>query len=1036
LEESRRCCQPVVASSLRLGLFVCLCCAALPGGHGVVIKKVGSLLVQPKFKRHHPFRSGWFGGGDIVEDDDAPMANHSATCFESFPAPERGSTVCPEACPFMRYDQDKVCHWKCITEHHCYHAPNQPLGVADKATGLCTVCRVAGCARCTRKAQECAECKEGFDTLSDGSCVPESRFVWRLVYLVLLAVVLLVAAWMLVLPFRTPVNTRVVEEALLHRSFAKVRHEEGSHKLYPLRTNLCSEFIPSGGVGIMLHFRFEKFALYWSIFVTLAMGSVAWWHHQLDAADILVMAPQHEEALEACTNLTEEDQADLENMRKAFLVATCIVYGVSTLGALAFAVFQRQKYVEIDEQTSTMEDFALFCEGFPVESWGSSLEKQPGQMSLEEEYTNFFRSAGWGDSVLGVSIAWNIDDKQEIVEDLLTVASARMEVKRGHADTRMAALCTLEPRCSPRLSDAESGEDAPISSRGNGIAHHVSKAPHRFCRLDVEGILLGESPLGEKGTERLERDHTAEELKELFELQTTGCVFAVFKKRSDLDRALKTPLQKFKGEHEISFQHLECDAATVLWTGFSTTIWERVKHVVKGILGMGVMMLVWATCFYGPYAYYVLSWNKVAGASQGMNDWSGFMQNTLLGLVITIGNQAVYAGCSNTAEKCQFTNRDSRDMLNVVLYTFAVTLNTIFDLALVLLMAHGWQQDSGLDEEALIRNPSMQHALFVQLVGYIYPGTILIPFVIEPLVTVTIPFYLFMWLIRSRKEVDRVHAEQLMVCPPFDLNRYGDIIINMALCSLIFFLTSVNIWWLFVQLTSASLIIYVWDHYKYIRESQRTMFASKDMDICGQYLMVMPCSILAGAFAFKFQGGQAMVRGWDRHEFFTMRMEWLIVIGAIIVHAILHLLILRFVVPKLVRESEAEADPYEEVAKNICCNWFNSNPVQCLRSSYHFVHDPPHVFDVPGKGHLHMANHEIHAYYEAPEFEEEHSLFQEALSEVRQTLDYVKQEAKLALTHLQQSIKSIGSSRSARSRVSSKNLAAEQTEPEDSDLTP
>merc|ERR1740121_3228265 len=126
-----------------------------------------------------------------------------------------------------------------------------------------------------------------------------------------------------------------------------------------------------------------------------------------------------------------------------------------------------------------------------------------------------------------------------------------------------------------------------------------------------------------------------------------------------------------------------------------------------------------------------------------------------------------------------------------------------------------------------------------------------------------------------------------------------------------------------------------------------------------------------------------MVRGWDRGEFLSVRMEWIYVFAAMLVHSVVHLALLYFVVPRCVDECEPVPCSYEEVARKSSCNWFNANPVHCLRSLHHYCHDPPHIFDYPGKGHLHKANVDIHAYYEAPDFEEEQSLVQDLLCEVK-----------------------------------------------------
>jgi len=513
-------------------------------------------------------------------------------------------------------------------------------------------------------------------------------------------------------------------------------------------------------------------------------------------------------------------------------------------------------------------------------------------------------------------------------------------------------------------------------------------------------------------------------------MRTTGGTFVVFCTNGDMLKALQTPLPKFRGVHEIRVRHMDCEPATVLWDGFGVTHAERLVQIVKGIFGLIMLMIAWAVLFWGPYTYYVLSWTKVGGSTQYMEGIGGFAQSTILGLLITVGNQAVYAACGYIAQSCRFKTTDSRDKLSVVLYTFAVSINTVLDLGLLTYMAHGFQQDSGMNESAFVRNPSMQHALFVQLVGYIYPGTILLPFLLEPIAMCLAPYYLFSWLIRSRPDVTFSRAEKCLECPNFDLNRYGDIIINAVLCSLIFFLTSVNIWWMFAQLVTSSVVIYVWDHCRFLRESQRTEFATNSMDVCAQYLTVFPCAVLAGALAFKYQGGQAMVRGWDRETFLNVRMEWIYVVISMLAHAVAHILLIYFVVPLFVREVEPEPCTYVDVAKESSCNWFNANPVHCIRSLHHYGHDPPHIYDYPGKSHLHKINPDIHAYYEAEAFEQEQWIFSDVMHEVKSARDDVSRRLILWRSDVTHEVASARDAVSRRFNDWTSRVSSPRAEPE------
>merc|ERR1719375_2954131 len=353
-----------------------------------------------------------------------------------------------------------------------------------------------------------------------------------------------------------------------------------------------------------------------------------------------------------------------------------------------------------------------------------------------------------------------------------------------------------------------------------------------------------------------------------------------------------------------------------------------------------------------------------------------FLQGTMLGLVITVGNQIVYYSCNALSDWARFRDRDKRDYFEVLYYSAAITINTIMDLWLVIVLAHGYMQDSRADTEAMIRNPTMQQALFVSLVGYLYPGTLLIPFMLEILPMGVLPYYLGIWMIRSKKHVRRSDAEKCLMCCPFDFNRYGDIMVNVVLVILCFFLTSVNLWWIFFWLFISSAYIYAWDHYRFLRLCSETHFNAKHMEVPSQYMSAVPCALLGAAFVFKLNSdknafGGTGVSKEDLKDFWKYGV-FLCSFGAFLAHLVFHCLMLRLVFPRpapVVEDREQNAITYKEVAETCPCNYFNSNPVHCLRSRDVYGHstdeDPPHVCYDIGKHYLQSRNEKINALYQA-----------------------------------------------------------------------
>merc|ERR1712014_294213 len=85
----------------------------------------------------------------------------------------------------------------------------------------------------------------------------------------------------------------------------------------------------------------------------------------------------------------------------------------------------------------------------------------------------------------------------------------------------------------------------------------------------------------------------------------------------------------------------------------------------------------------------------------------------------------------------------------------------------------------------------------------------------------------------------------------------------------------------------------------------------------------------------------------------------------LLAHLSIHWGFIYFAVPRLGRaEHLPTAERYEEVASKVPANFFNSNPIHCLRSAYVHRHTPPCVPYRLGKEHLQRRNTSIGLYFE------------------------------------------------------------------------
>jgi hypothetical protein len=940
---------------------------------------------KPKFNARIKAKGRARGPVNAGSKDGAARSNRAnrteiGECDDPFSATEQAVIACPAECPLMRFDPDQLCHWRCISEEKCHTYP----GVVDREAGYCFVCAVPGCRRCASDEQYCRECQAGF-RLENGECVNETRWKWMMLLAVLGIVGALVLTYVVLVAWRPVVSQEMLEWGVEQRSRAKARNDEDNHELYDLTLSLADELTSAGGIGVMLHFAWQRMTLWWSVAVTVASAALATYHGRLVAADALELPPFHEEVEGVCTDrLKAQSDAEFESMRVGVLWLTGLVYVGSSLGAVLWSWWQQRKFWRFESTSTGMKDYALMCRGFPEESDG----QHPGSpgTKLEDEYKRFFQGT-WGESVIGVSVAWNVAGLEEdikvavydIVHDL--EKEGRLNAKEaGEGGARSLHTDMLDETASYVSTPRDSQRSSPFRSRTQCLCAPLVET--------VDSIVWGEVPPclhqpDEPSTPRAPDDRS-EALELIERIPTTGICFVVFRTKRDRRASLRVQLPKFRGVHEITAEMPEGDAEVVLWDGFAKTDAERRRLQVQGVGWMLLVIAVWTACFWGPYTLYIVSWSGVNGASQGSAD-----VGLVVGLLITVGNQVVYAAAGILSEQVKYSCRDFRDTYYTALYTFAVLANTVLDMWLVTIMATGWQKDTANDPNALIRNPTLQHAVFTQLIFYLWPGTLLLPFLLEPFVLNVCPYFLAKWLVRSRPDCTKQQAEDCLALPPFDLNRYGDNLINVIMVCLFYFLTATGIWWIFLMLSISLLFIYAWDCYRFKRGTCRTHFATQDMDVVSQYIMVIPCAILAGGFAFKLSGGQAMVRSWDPDGFLEDHPEvWLKAGGAFLGHLVVHVLLLVYAVPRCVAAAAPQEDPrdeipYEVTAAKICCNWFNSNPVHCIRSFYLYEHRPSHVLYQAGREHLHKRNlreqdRDALIIYEAQNFKAEETFLEEA----------------------------------------------------------
>jgi len=373
------------------------------------------------------------------------------------------------------------------------------------------------------------------------------------------------------------------------------------------------------------------------------------------------------------------------------------------------------------------------------------------------------------------------------------------------------------------------------------------------------------------------------------------------------------------------------------------------------------------------------------------------VQGLLLGIVIALGNQIIYFLCQFLFQNIGYKWKGTRDRAYVISYTLAIFFNTCLDLWMVLHLAYGYQSDQALKlasssgvlgTKALSRHPSLQNALYVQLLAYLFPGTLLIPFMLEPLFTYLMPYFLGLWLIRSRADVHEQDAEDCLVGAPFDLTRYGDIVINVSLVILVFFLASVEMWRIFLYLTLSCLFIYVWDQYRLLRVVQRSYYGSGIQNRAALDMLCFPCGLLAACVVYRIyalENNHFVDRLPDAVQPNMSRVTvWYFMGFVFVIHCVLHLWAVNALPKRLLKEKKSEEGkgrPYKKAASLDPCNWFNANPIHCLRTKYIFERDGDHWCRPYRLGREYLLTEEpvLAQYYVQPEFANDDEVVQGAL---------------------------------------------------------
>jgi hypothetical protein len=847
--------------------------------------------------------------------------------------------LCPTECPYFTQNREDSLHctFLCVPGDQCAKwNPNKPIADSLKGTRTCRGPRVNYCDEQNMDGTDsCKVCQSGFEVHEDdGGCYFAYWNTLLICMFVIVALVVVIASWVIDMCCRENVNPEVLNSMMVWRSRSKnlAPKEEGKKRqVYPWNTNMCKTDV--AGPGMTLHFRFQVYLIAWALVIAVTWTILACFHNELFILGTRRFGTPRQNCILVAWGY--ETQNRLMWTKVLFLA---IAYLFTFVSSLVFAVSQLKIFNYMDANDKTYKDFALELSGLPELPADSPNAEAAIKAAVEKQAQT---------SIVGVSVAWNYTDVEDKVVYLLT----------------------------PKVPDPV---DPPEM---DGL--------HQWM-FEKEKGLLGPDPDPEVDAKTL-----------LSEMKSSSTAYAVFKTEKERNHAFSklrgimfdpstaSPDEKSE-EIILTVNKVYCEPAAINWNYFGddspAAMWNRfVFNFCTLYLGA---LAVWFFFFYVPYAISLYNFNYDNGAV--LPSYYGIVFT----MVVVGGNATMYIICDLVAENIQFRYKDTKQVVYVLFYLFACTVNVLLDMVVTYFTAR--KVMIGLDFRTYdgrllsaidsfteqFETYAMQRTLAENTYAYAFPSTFLIPFLLEPFVTIIVPLHVGRLIVRTHPEITGRCAEAYMAAFDFDLGRYADLLLNVFLGILIFYFPGGYTWSLFYGMFISHIIIYAFDHWRVLNVIPNIKIVSNEVDWWSQ-LMMIPCNgLILSCLVFKMNcepyAGYCIQ---DMELIYSTSL-------AFVVHCIVHYFLFAYLVPVLAgteKDNDLET-PYEVCASRDAHGWFSVNPVHCLRSQY-ILEDKPEYsrYCSVGKEHLLKKNEKIGVYFQDDAAATEESGAQE-ISDMRRAM--------------------------------------------------
>eukprot|EP00929_Paragymnodinium_shiwhaense_P001865 TRINITY_DN102078_c0_g1_i1.p1 TRINITY_DN102078_c0_g1~~TRINITY_DN102078_c0_g1_i1.p1 ORF type:complete len:1047 (-),score=177.39 TRINITY_DN102078_c0_g1_i1:192-2882(-) len=843
---------------------------------------------------------------------------------------------CPEECPYLRavvLDEEgdhtpNSCKFRCVDKctNSIHPSGTSKFDTADDEK-FCRAGRVPGCREylpASEGKDSCRVCETGYQLQHDGTCGNTTeRIVW-IVLFALIAFLLVGVVVYLILLFTRPVTNAETFKLAHKEAVQRHLHDPSTGVDYPLWTNLHKELV--SGPGMALHMNFEVMLILW------AFGVILIWIGACCYAPLLLHVGLSEapDVVSLCTAIHQGRKNKADAMF-AKSIAVILIYIWTTTNFLGFALFNRRRYCVMHEDADAAFHYCLRVSGFPEEN-GEAAD------GLEQECLDFVSSCAPEYEPVGVAICWDLSD-----------------------DGQFEEVCEV----SQQEREACEGLHREVTS---GCPDEQVPAGAEVDRLLLDLMVGSAPPQDTKNADSV--------TKLLRDIKSSGTIHVIYKTEQERDAVLskiRVGNYKFRGQHLVHAEEMRYEPTSVHWRVDPAGMpWPRLLGALtRGALRILACILVWGVVFYLPYAYFE-GQNSVAGVEPS------FWQEALFTVIVLCGNLALYTLCFVVADGVGFRFLEQTNSLYVVLYTIANLVQILLDMAIIVCMVYallvrkemrtveGALVSSLASTEEVFKTFAFQKIATEKLFDYLIPSTFILPFAAEPL-TIIVPFFLMGHIVKTNKSVGTREATKAVALPEYDMNRYGDLMVNVLLAPLVLFGCSGYVLRTFAILLFAHIAIYMYDQVRLLRLHQYSYFATNEVDNAVQVLSALPCGILAACVVWHLLGYHGLSGADEVVHAFTSNTGALRQMALVFtVHVVVHwgiLSAMTAVVGVTAHDEDKLKQTYEDVSRRHPPNWFNMNVVHSLRTKYIHAYDPPIVPYSLGKHYLLQVNPSLGQYY-------------------------------------------------------------------------